>query len=316
MKKYLFIILAFLPLIGISQTYNPIIKSNGKIIKLNGEIILSSNTLEQGLILKLRASAISEDSLTYNSSGDLVTWSNADTVELDGSSEVVIGNSVRFGNPSAGTIYQILDTLGSSDSLILDQTFTGSVTDEFYWGGVGRWYDESENNYSITQGTAVRMPKLIWFNTDSSKVVFDGVDDYFIFSSINIGKVHSILSNVKFYDVPVNQTIVSLNTSYTIRISTQYTYRINAASYNLGGNFMQNIDYKILLTRLGTLTNTYISGDLVNSASITEPNNVDFLFTNIGRRAGTNDLYLNGEIKDLIIYDRELTYGESIRITE
>jgi len=170
MRKLL-IILAFLPLFGFGQI--GIGALNGGIWGFNGGIC-ELNTLKRGAMLKLLASSISEDSLTYNSTSDLVIYASVDTVVLDGSAQVVIGNSVRFGSPTVGTIYQILDTLGSSDTLILDQTFTGSVTDEFYWGGIGKIYDKSGKANNAIQPTAIYQPKLL---TDNS-IYSDGVDDY------------------------------------------------------------------------------------------------------------------------------------------
>jgi hypothetical protein len=181
----IFILLALFPLILFSQdkAYSPILKNNKAVLVYNGVTLRRANTLEEGLELYLKASSISEDSLTYNSTAQLVTGSSGVNVTIDGSNDVVIGNSVRFGSPTTGTIYQIVDTGASAQNLVLDQTFTGSVSDEFYWGGINTWYDESGNENNLTQTTAVSQPKLLWYGTDSASVYTDGVNDFMNFTS-------------------------------------------------------------------------------------------------------------------------------------
>jgi len=179
MKIKIFIILLFLPLFIIGQSIDPpnvvapIYKPLVSYTKFGNILLQSPNTFEKGAILSLRSNDISIDSLSYNSSADLVTWSNVDTVVLDGSGDVVIDNYVRFGSPTSAN-YRVIDTLESSDSIIVYPTFAGSVTDEYYWGGISKWYDSSSRENNAIQTTAIYQPKLLYGNS----LLLDGADDY------------------------------------------------------------------------------------------------------------------------------------------
>lgn len=310
MRKLFIILLAFLYLFGFGQTYTPIIKDKGKIVILNGKIVLSSNTLDQGLILKLRASQISEDSLTYNSSGDLVIWSNGDTVVFDGSSELVIGNSVRTGTPTSGTIYQVLDTLGSSDTAIFNQTFTGSVGDEYFWGGVGKWYDESDSLNHAIQTTAVYQPKLLWYGSDTAQVYFDGINDYMGFNNVDLlyGKT-SIYINFKLLQYRIGVTYhliggISSGTKYIgfysnslIRIesNTNNDFWLNAATVNT------NVFNKLVVSS-GATTETYVNSVLRDSKSPMDNIIINKINNDLARS--------NSTFKEVRLYSRTLSNRE------
>jgi hypothetical protein len=116
--------------------------------------------------------------LTFNSTADTVKSSSNDTVVFDGTSEVVIGNSARIGSPTSGTIYQVRDIFGTPDTVVFDQNFTGSVGDEYFWGGVDTLFDQTGNGNHATQTTAINMPKLLWAESDTAELDFDGDNDY------------------------------------------------------------------------------------------------------------------------------------------
>lgn len=318
MKKIL-IMLCFVPLIMKAQKYEPLIRTSGNsLVKSGFNLIQSTNTLERGLLLKLIASNISEDSLTYNSSGDLVTYANADTVVLDGSADVVIGNSVRFGVPGAGTIYQVLDTLGSSDSLILDQTFTGSVTDEYYWGGVDTWYDESGEGNNLYQTTGIQQPKLLWAGVDSTQVDFDGVDDY-IQSDPNLFNL-----NVFTYFININ---IFDDTGDIIRKRTGSTqgYLLFSSSSNLtryiiDDEFNNAIDQSRPGKPNNVYSNVFYNMDLVNKEGylLFDANRDDYdlsIITGSVENTGSlkifgNSGFLKGRIKKISCYNRNLSENE------
>lgn len=165
----------------------------------------------RSVILKLFAWDISEDSLTYNSTGALVTYVSDNKVVLDDLSEVVIGNSIRFRYPLNGAIYKINDTVG--DTLYLNQNCTAIATDEFLWGGVNTWYDESNFANDLYQTTAIRQPKLLWTKTDSSKLYFDGVTDFmYVLNSTQLDistNNFSIAFSAKLYDQNASRVIMS-----------------------------------------------------------------------------------------------------------
>ncbi len=321
------IILMFLPLGLLGQTnYVGVNYNNGLGVFNSG--LWTLNTLDIGLALKLKASSISVDSLTYNSSGDLVTYFNADTVILDGSSEVKIGNSIRIGNPLSGTIYQILDTLGSSDSLILEQAFTGSITDEFYWGGVNTWHDENGYGNHAIQTTAIYQPKLLWAETDSAKVNFDGVNDRM--TILNQEMVGSN-SSATFYSYINTKSSDRQNIydngaagsadGYALEIffANKFDFRIDdgiRTALLSAENVFINTDYKITntLDRENNSMSIYVNGLFSNSTSETAASITSDRNFYLGS-SSFNDRYFEGDIYDFFIYERALNNNESIAIT-
>jgi hypothetical protein len=275
--------------------------------------------LLDSLVLKLQASSISEDSLTYNSSGDLVTAFSNDTVVLDGSSEVVIGNSVRFGIATTGTIYQVLDTLTTSDSLILNQTFTGSVTDEFFWGGVNTWYDESGVGNNAYQTTAIYQPKLLWAGNDSSEVRFDGINDL-----LNIDNQFNPNTGYcwHFKYTPLtnddNQRIFS-NSRATVgyeiyndisRLSVR-TYSPTTDNFLSDGNtIFPNNEYSVVINKSSNDFTCYIDGNeqLTTTINITDQTTVKSYIS--GLDLNPNPGIFKQKLKEFTIYNRALTENE------
>lgn len=143
----------------------------------------ANSALDELLVLKFDSDNVTKTGLTYNSTGDTIVWVSNDTVVVDSTDHIVIGNSIRFGDPESGIIYTILDTLGSVDSIKLDQDCTENIGDEFFIGCDGLIVDQSDYSNNGTQVVGAYQPKGIWIETDSSKWFFDGDDDYIFTSS-------------------------------------------------------------------------------------------------------------------------------------
>ena len=317
------------------EQYPNFIKKDGKYYFVRDENFTSyylalDYSLTSGLILNLIADSISEDSLTYNSSGDLVTYANIDTVILDGNLEVVIGNSVRFGIPGSGTIYQVLDTLGSSDSLILDQTFTGSVTDEYFWGGINTWYDESGEGNNAIQTTAINQPKLLWAGTDSAEVCFDGINDNLIVlkSGLDIiDKSVTFYCNFNIKDNGFRQNLFDNGAggglqgySSEIKANNQLEFRINdGTGTNLFTIETITVDVNYNPVELLDLFNDkmeiYFSGTLQAFNTRDAGNITPARDLYIGSSA-FNIRYLDGNITEFRLYNRALSNKESIILSQ
>lgn len=271
-------------------------------------------------ILELDASTISPDSLTFNSTADTVLWSSNDTVVFDGSNEVVIGNSVRVGSPTSGIILQALDTLGSSDSVVFDQTFAGSVGDEYFWGGVDKWYDQRGNEYNAIQTTGINMPKLIWFGTDTVAVNFDGINDVLVSSvTFDIGQTHTIAYCVEMLGrTGFGQGFVSSSTNLYERWDNSSGQQIQTLR-NDGTNTVSLSGAVIDLLGLNDIAETFDGeSDLnvyVNGTLYKQDTDADIIGTkvitslNIGNRIFANT-YLKGNIRKLYIYTRILSVPE------
>ena len=336
MKKIL-LVLAFVSVICSGQENNVILKLQSGDISLFNSSALIFNSLDVDLMLKLQSSLISENNLTYNSSAQDVTYANADTVAINGNNDVVKGNYIRFENPASGTIYQIVNILGSPDSLILilNQTFAGNVTDEFLWGGVNVWHDESGNGNNAIQSTAVYQPKLL---NDTSSTFCDGTNDYlYIPDADNLSFGNSITDNP--FSISIWVKLKSLNAGTIIGKHTEdisereyKVYTIGSEGellfvlYNESGNAYIGKRNIFLSPYLGSWVNiiaTYnglgIDGmEIYINNIITTPNDISAggyvamentgANVNIGGKASNS--YIHGEIDDIYIYRKVLTDSE------
>jgi len=210
MKWGIFILLWFISFSVFSQWLPKINRSTWEIdhiyntndnivyIGKKGDIIINDGNYISGgdnsLVLWFDSKNVTKSGLTYNSTGDTIVWASNDTVVVDSTDNIVIGNSIRFGDPESGTIYTILDTLGSIDSIKLDQICTGNIGDEFYIGCDGLIIDQSSYGNDGIQTTGAYQPKGIWIETDSSCWYFDGIDDTWICSNFKNIEVSSSIS--------------------------------------------------------------------------------------------------------------------------
>jgi hypothetical protein len=173
--RYFLILFLFIDYIGFCQ-YR--IGSN---VKANLKNSFDKNHISGGdasLVLLFDSDNVTKSGLTYNSTGDTIVWISNDNVVVDSTDHIIIGNSIRFGNAESGTIYTILDTLGSIDSLKLDQDCTANIGDEFFIGCDGLIVDQSSYGNNGTQTIGAYQPKGIWIETDSSRWFLEGDDDY------------------------------------------------------------------------------------------------------------------------------------------
>lgn len=325
-------IVIFISITSLSWGQKTLLKYQSTILSFEGQLA-SFNTFEIGRLLELHSNSVSEDSLTFNSSAQLVTYANADTVVLDGNTDVVIDNYVRFGLPLTGTIYKINDTLGSSDTLILGQPFTGIVTDEFYWGGVGKIYDASGEGNNALQTTAVNQPKLL----DPSTIKYDGINDYLyvpdnddlsfgdgltdspftisIWVKLDalgaqsfIGKHTADLSGREYkiytlsttellfvlYDESTNGFIGRRNIFLTSYLDDWFNITCTYDGVDING-------MKIFIDNVLTSTNTISGGSYVAMENTTTPLYLGGLISNS---------YMTGESDDVYLYSRVLTERE------
>ena len=316
MKKL--IILLFIGVSVFGQENNVLLQTDNLILK-SGDLLSKFNTLDLGRVLDLRAKNISADSLTFNSTGQNVTWFNVDTVVIDGNSEVVRGNSVRFGSPTTGTIYKIQDTLSTADSMILDQTFSGLVTDEFLWGGINKWYDESGRGNHATQVTGINQPKLLWAGTGSAEVDFDGLNDYFEGSLISeICAIKELTVFVEFYsnsfgEAKAGQIFEHSNDANDRVMMGVESNRLEAGNYN-GVDLTRNwgvaqTGKAIYINRI-TSDELYIDGVLQNEGTYA-PSSAGLSKFTIGVVTNLNTaFFFDGNIKTIIFYNRILNENE------
>ncbi|MBN2571880.1 MAG: hypothetical protein JXA68_07100 [Ignavibacteriales bacterium] len=316
-KQITILILVLLPLVGFGQRKLVTTSDGFPIVFLKNSrnyALIKSTVSSDSLMLSLNAKNISPDSLTYNSTGYYVISSSGVNVNIDGSSDVVIGNSVRFGSPTTGSIYQIVDTGATAANLVLNKTFSGSTSDEFFWGGVGKWYDESTEENNALQTTATQQPKLLWAESNSACVNFDGIDDRFIITEIVNNNNYSIYFKLKRNQLTTLQCIFGHNVNvysrfmYGLDNSILFETNTNANGFSTVGTAFTNI----------TTFDDYVFNVTENEASLYYENNSIFIDNttltdafSINKIGSTAALYyINADIKEIMIFKRSLSREE------
>lgn len=281
--------------------------------------------IDYTLLVSYDATMVSLDSLTFNSTGDTITFVSNDTVVLDTNNNVFIGNSIRFTSPTGTTIYTILDTLGNSDSLILDQSCTANIGDELYPGCVGIIYDASVYGSNATQTVGIEQPKGIWIGTDTASFYCDGsninliiVEDDLLDPDAN----HSWCFKIKF-DIftTASKRVFSNNIAangYEIyNKNDDIEFRVYTAASNeqkiLYENLIEDTYYHICIIKSNKTYTTYVDG--VKNSEVTYTNDIlpasgAFKQSTIGLSSiGTNGI--TGYIGEFKMYSRELTEDEA-----
>lgn len=278
---------------------------------------IATSSADTSLKLLYDSDNVTKAGLTYNSTGDTIVSASNDTVVIDDYDQAVIGNSIRFTTPTSGTVYTILDTLGSGDSLKLDQNCTASIGDEFYIGCDGLIEDQSIYNNDGEQTTGAYQAKAIWIETDSSSWKGDGVDDYYTFTQINVGKIYTLSMWVNLEDVNTNILLSTGNSQNYLyfKDNNEIWHRVNNGTYIsfvLSPSFFStNTWYHLVILRNGATVSLYV--DDVDKGDKTLSNNDDLTLSNLGGYAGT---YVDGMIDEIKIYNKVLTEEEITELHE
>jgi hypothetical protein len=271
---------------------------------ISGEI----DSLLLGLQLLYRHTYISIDSAEYEATNDTVMYVDKNLVVIDTSENSVIdiGMLVKFGN----SIFTIIDTLGSIDSLMLSSNYYESIGDTMYLGVLPTWYDESGNNNNASSLTS-RNPIIIWSDSDTASLRFNNGDvgRRLDFTNINLGKEHSALAIVNFSDIILNQVITDGSSSDYIVYqydNNEYRYRVNSGGIRImytDEDVVSGKRYNSVVTRDTTYLKLYIDNSLNYNTILV--NNDDLIQNNIG--GGSSSEYFDGKVYEIRLYDRELT---------
>ena len=289
------------------------------IIDINKTYVSSSG--DTSLLLWFDSEDVTKSELTYNSTGDTIVWASNDTVIIDDYDDVVIGNSIRFGNPTTGTIYVIIDTLGRGDSLKLDQICTGNIGDEFYTGCDGLIVDKSIYGNDGIQSIGAYQPKGIWIETDSSRWNSDGADDY-IESEVELDGLEKMTISIWLKTPSSKGFVISKyqdgDNRYHIYLSAIMYWNVSDGSGAYGSCLLSLTNvwnhYVMVFDGTGATNSDRLKGYINNDEkTLTFSGTIPSLIPSISNNLTISlqaSSYLNCEFDDLQIYKKVLTTDE------
>lgn len=198
---------------------------------------------------------------------------------------------------------------------------------------VSSWTDVSGNAQHASQATLSYRPlyktnQLNGFPT----VRFDGSNDHLQKAAASgvsnqpitwfiIGKFNNLATSQAMLHFSHNGTSNHKNLRFTVNYNSGSTQRINSGNLNTSGggtpsNFTYNTATKIMSTLISNTTiNTYTNGTQTgtNTGTFLSPVGAN-LFVTLGRRAFLNDMPLNGDLAEVIVYNYELTGTQRILV--
>lgn len=194
--------------------------------------------------------------------------------------------------------------------------------------GVSQWNDKSGNDYHATQSTSGDQPAT-GTNTLNGKNVltFDGTDDNLTLPSAlcsSIPNGDSTIFVVARQDAkPQQERIITMATSSnSTRMAVRYngsTSRPDFINNNTGsvvsGNVgFESLNYNIITTSHTGTTMTLSSNASTESTTSTGANVSDASIGSIGAVGNGNGDNLDGDIAEIIIYNRVLTESERLSV--
>jgi len=185
---------------------------------------------------------------------------------------------------------------------------------------VSQWNDKNGSSNYVTQTTGINQP--IWNGTNS--LLFDGIDDYM---SSNTGIFNNI-SNKLTIDLWIKLNATTTETIFHQRDSLNNVdlalFVINGSPVkfifitggsDLGVSYTNNINinqwYNIIITLDSNNGNMYVNGTF--SSNDSNMNGFDNSLTStfyVGRATPPNNIFFNGNIGSIKLYNRILTQQE------
>lgn len=219
-------------------------------------------------------------------------------------SSTYTGNAIRVRRSSDNTEQNIgFDGSGNLDTTALT-TFVGGGN-----GFVTTWYDQSGNLNNAIQSTAANQPKIVTsgvINTINSKpsMLFDGVNDTFNFTQINVTSPHANYLVGKRNTV--NKSLFSFNHTYVgyeffsgLGSDGKYYFFHSSSNFLMGTSTYSTTSQQLISAFKGATAEIY------NNNSLISTNNGSLGFgmriNNIGFAAYAGE-YLSGELQETIFW--------------
>ena len=225
-----------------------------------------------------------------------------------------------------------------------------TTTPVAYEGEVGCWRDKSGNNYHVTSMSAARKPAYKLYAKNSLPTIeFDGSNDMLNRSSFNIANIADLdettLFTVYKYNSPTHRvspvswhTNGNANSRFTIYAPSEgsevgFHFKNNANSGYVGytPTFMSDIEDKfniLTMNRCPTQSqcasnnqNIWVNGDFKvggNKTPVFTSSEQGTLSIGAWYNSSSGDpsVYMNGEIGEVIIYNKAITDEERILVEE
>lgn len=201
---------------------------------------------------------------------------------------------------------------------ILTQTYTGNE--------VSSWRDKSGNFNDLTQGIASSQPKTLTNSLNNlNTITFDGIDDYMVMPSglysICNGNNTTFVVSKRNIESGVANRVINMGVGTSSRYFIAYSNAIgginyqssNTTSQNVQINGITNTNFNIICGRRNSTTQGIsINGstEKTNSLGANESGiNLGYVGCSLSLTA-----FLQGQIAELIIYDKALSNTEKIQV--
>ncbi len=227
--------------------------------------------------------------------------------------------STQDGGSDAGSVSDAGFSFASVGSLVLwlhaDQNAVNTLN-----GYVTSWVDSSGNNHHAFGPDAGWAPAFVNGQINGLPVVrFDGVDDFLDLQGQIIGKqTFTVIVVGKMKNAATQGMLLSnyatTNTTTSVYFGSGGGYLTFTADLQLGGNYTSN-NYAIF-TATSFLFNaqTFINGAVSGTRGAAL--NTKDLTTHyvLGRQGGTASGYLDGDIAEVLVFDKPLTSQEQAQV--
>jgi len=259
------------------------------------------------------------EDMTNFSYGQFTSENGYDLRFMDSSEENFLNYEVEEWNTNT-TVATPTDVSGIRLWLKSDAGITTNAS-----GDVTTWADQSGQGNNVSQGTAAYQPDYV-VNAINGKpaIRFDGSDDRLYHSNgsgqfdFNDATVFVVVSP-RFTTDTVNQGIWGVRDGGITRMSCHFNHEHTKLLLWNGGSTTENNytfetnEYEIVHTSWsGNNNKSYVDGTQIGSGTVGWGSSSKKTF-NLGYSGGSDE-YLQGDIVEIIIYNRTLTTDEQNRI--
>jgi len=307
-----------------------------------------TNTINNKVLFGLQRT-ISPQNYLNGKLSDVRIWNTERTVTeiLDNYNKRLIGNEtglVGYWKLSEGTSLIAKDfTSNANDATIteavwiVDEPFSNGIISDFT--SVRIWKDKSINGYDATQATSANRPTYRSNQIDSKATIqFDGSNDNLLLPSGAFGILRNVSGATVFVvykastDLTTQAPIIFTTSTSTIRTDLRKNstnvfvtggrrldadasaQSVTSTTTNTGNYILQSVKYDYQNTLQEQYLNNLLDGQNLSFQTSGNTSDTNSTYISIGGYLTSN--YLNGNIAELIVFNRILSTSEFTNVNK